>query len=292
MAGIINKPLALFRRPESPRPLHTRWGDADISVPTDGSWNQYDNPHHTVQERQKYGPGFVPDFHPSDYNQNRSRQRENKRDDPEEKENRTSNPRNSTSLARSSSLSLGPLRPSRLSVRLASRPKHLQSETKIEQESHESESRRHDFAYKPIQQDYTAEASENTRVKSPPFKYIPTNGRYLEDLRGPSPGPRSQSAMSFRSSSGTSTRRDSYTDSIYENDRTFARRGSHQDDDRRSLRSNSGEYQMLDAPSSRHRYGLPPRRRTSPFVPADRKRASLLKPMTLAMVPDPDELYE
>ncbi|KAJ6015503.1 hypothetical protein N7540_010094 [Penicillium herquei] len=303
MAGIINKPLALFRRPGDPKPLHTRWGDVAISVPTEGSWNQYDNPHRPTQEQpQIYGPGFVPDFVPSSnrtkHRVHNLRKKDHDEEDEEEKEHEEHRARppmtRSASVAssRRSSLSLGSLHPGRLSVRLASRPKHLRGENKDERDLHRRESQRTDFAYKPIHQDYTAEISETSRrTQTPPFRYIPTNGRYVEEIPTPNSIPsRSQSAMSHRSSHA---HRDSI-ESFEERDRIFTRRDSQHsqhsqpEDDRGSILSDGS-----DGSSSRRSYfGLPPRRRTSPFVPADRRHASLLKPMTMAMVPDPDELYE
>ncbi|KAJ5734447.1 hypothetical protein N7493_003233 [Penicillium malachiteum] len=296
MAGIINKPLVLFRRPGDSKPLHTRWGDVAISVPTEGSWNQYDNPHRPTQEQpQIYGPGFVPDFVPSAnrprHRVHNSKKKDHDDEDEEEKEEdeqRTRPPVTrsaSVSSSRRNSLSLGSLHPGRLSVRLASRPKHLRGENKDERDLHKRDSQRTDFAYKPIHQDYTAEISETSRrAQTPPFKYIPTNGRYVEEIPTPNYIPsRSQSAMSHRSSR---THRDSI-DSL-DGDRIFTRRDSHPEDDRGSILSDGS-----DGSSSRRSYfGLPPRRRTSLFVPADRRQASLLKPMTMAMVPDPDELYE
>ena len=288
MAGIVNNPLAIFRRPESPKPLHARWGDVAISVPTDGSWNQYNNPHRPAQERHGYGPGFVPDCPSSD--------RVYPLRSPEIQEDNMSTSTGTTSTTRRKSSSLGSLRPGRLSVRLASRPKPLRSETLPHGDSYQKESKRTDFAYKPIRQDYLAEVTENSKQASnTPFRYIPTNGRYLDDIPV---SPRSQSARSHRNSH---TRRDSFTDSVEEKERGReyrvdhphdppSQRGSHRDDNRQSFRSSLSE--SSDSSSSLRHFGLPPRRRTSPFVAADRKRASSMKPMTLAMVPDPEDLYE
>jgi hypothetical protein len=277
MSGIVNKPLALFRRPESPRPLHARWGDVDISVPTEGSWNQYNNPHRPAQEeRQMYGPGFVPQDRPS------SRADTSYTEHSQQEISAGRSARSATSVPRRNSLSMGALRTGRLSVRLASRPKHLRGEAQPERDVPQQEAQRTDFAYKPIRQDYTVEATEKSKPATTSFKYIPTNGRYLEEIPAAAP-PRSQSAMSHCSSH---SRRDSFTESL---DERFSRRGSHQEDDRRSLRSSVGD--SSDSSSSRRNYDMP-RRRTSPFVPADRRRGSLMKPMTLAMVPDPEDLYE
>ncbi|KAJ5579871.1 uncharacterized protein N7459_005856 [Penicillium hispanicum] len=287
MAGIVNKPLSIFRKNDSSKPLHARWGDVAISVPTDGSWNQYNNPHRSAPTRQRYGPGFVPDCSPTDpvppLRQNKTQNEDNK-----------SNPTGTTSISRRNSLSLSALRPGRLSVRLASRPKHLQGEVAAEREYHQPEPKAHEFAYKPIRQDYPAEVTEKSQAQAHRFRYIPTNGRYLEDI--PAVSPRSQSARSYYSAHA---RRDSFTESVDEKERGRkhsrihdppSRRGSHQEDDRRSLCSSLGD--GSDSSSSRRNCGLPPRRRTSTFASADRKRASSLKPMTLAMVPDPEELYE
>ncbi|KAJ6084171.1 hypothetical protein N7486_010971 [Penicillium sp. IBT 16267x] len=278
MSGIVSKPLALFHRPDSPRPLHARWGDVAISVPTEGSWNQFNNPYRSAQEeRQTYGPGFVPHDRPS----NRT---DTSYKDNDQKEDRVSRlARSSTPVSRRNSLSMGGLRHGRLSVRLASRPKNLRDEAQPERDAHQQESQRTDFAYKPIRRDYTVETTDKSKpAGTNPFKYIPTNGRYLEEI--PAAGHlHSQSAMSHRSSH---SRRDSFTESLGER---FCRRGSHHEDDRRSLHSSIGD--SSDSSSSRENYDMP-RRCTSPFVPADRKRASLMKPMTLAMVPNPEDLYE
>ncbi|CAG7964606.1 unnamed protein product [Penicillium nalgiovense] len=284
MAGIVNRPLSLFRKSDSPKPLHARWGDVSISVPTDGSWNQYDNPHRPVKERSAYGPGYVPGCSPQDPTPHPVNE-----EDPEDDARSVCSAASTSS--RRSSLSLGSLRPGRLSMRLASRPKPLRGESQIERDR--SEQKRNEFAYRPIQQDYTSEVIEKTTQPSNRFKYIPTNGRYLQ------PGsqtPRSQSVSSPRSPHsrrgslsvssdwGHSGRdRDHYTPAV--------RGSTYYEDDRRSLHS-SNLRDSSDSSSSRN-YGLTPRRRTSPFVPADSKRASSIsKRMTLAMVPDPDDLYE
>ena len=280
MAGIANKPLAIFRRPESPKPLHSRWGDVSISVPTDGSWNQYNNPHRPAQRKQTYGPGFVPDY-PSTGRKSRPVREEEINEDMERA------PVNKTSVSRRNSLSLGALKPGRLSVRLASRPKKLTGELPVERTTVQPDHKQASYAYKPIHQDYSAEVTEkSSRANAPQYRYIPRNRQYPEDIPI---SPRSQSARPYHSSR---SRRDSFTDSIdsteHSRDYASSRRGSHPEDDRRSLRSSLGD--SSDSSSSRLSYGLPTRRRAS-IVP-DRKRASSLKPMTLAMVPDPEELYE
>ncbi|KAJ5895168.1 hypothetical protein N7495_006859 [Penicillium taxi] len=263
MASLVSKPLAKFRRAESPLPLHSRWGDAAISVPTDGSWSQYDNPHHHMaKERQSYGPGFVPDIPPDGVQPS---QRESDWRDHGDTRNRTFR-RNSIS---------------RLSIRLSSRPRHQrtrgESPADRGRESLLPEYRRTEFSYMPIQHDYLSEMNDNSKQITPtPFRYIPVSTQ----------SPRSQSARTFPISH---SRRDSFADSVECRDRDAPmRRGSHQEDNHRSLKSSLDENSNS---SSRRTYGPPPRRCTSPFVAADRKRSSSLKPMTLTMVPDPGELY-
>ncbi|CAG8948185.1 unnamed protein product [Penicillium salamii] len=276
MAGIVNGPLSIFRKSDSPKPLHARWGDVSISVPTDGSWNQYDNPHRPVRERSSYGPGYVPDTSPQDRTPRPFKE--------EVDDDNASVCSTSSTASRRSSLSLSGLKPGRLSVRLASRPK-AQSDYRTDKDARHSSQSRNDFSYRPIHQDYTSELTEKPKQPSNRFKYIPTSGRYLQDS-GALP-PRSQSVSSHRSHSY----RDSYAKSIDEDhfDRygSSARFSTHEDN-RRSFRDSIGDV----SDGSRRNYGLPPRRRTSPFVSADRNRASTLKPVTMAMVPDPDELYE
>ncbi|KAJ5206927.1 hypothetical protein N7491_002443 [Penicillium cf. griseofulvum] len=285
MAGIVNGPLSLFRKPESAKPLHARWGDVSISVPTDGSWNQYNNPHRPVKEKSSYGPGYVPDCSPQDRDPPLVNE-----DDPED-DTRSVCSEASTS-SRRSSLSFAALRPGRLSVRLASRPKHLRGESQMERDAHRSERKRNEFAYRPIHQDYTSEV-ENTTQPSNRFKYIPTSGRYLESSG--SETPRSQSVSSPRiphsrrgSVPESSDRRYSGRDRDYS---PSVRVSTYHEDNRRSSLYSTSVGDTSDSSSSRN-YGLPARRRTSPFVVADRRGSAISKPMTLAMVPDPDDLYE
>ncbi|KAJ5824151.1 hypothetical protein N7447_006491 [Penicillium robsamsonii] len=290
MEGITNRPLSLFRKSDSTKPLHTRWGDVSISVPTDGSWNQYDNPHRPVKERSSYGPGYVPDCSPQD-----PKPLLVKEDDQDDDDKSVCSEASTSS--RRSSLSLGGLRPGRLSVRLASRPKQLQDESQIDRHAQRSEQKRNEFAYRPIQQDYTSELVENTTHPSNRFKYIPTNGRYLESSGAETP--RSQSVSSPRTPhwrrssvpessdrrhSGRDRDRDHYTPNV--------RMSTYREDDRRSSLYSTSIGDSSDNSGSRRNYGLPPRRRTSPFVAADRRASTISKPLAMAMVPDPDNLYE
>ncbi|KAJ5812044.1 hypothetical protein N7474_008345 [Penicillium riverlandense] len=290
MAGIVSAPLPFLRKSEDPKPLHPRWGDVDISVPTEGSWNQYDNPHRGMREQQSYGPGFVPDCCPYDKEIINNNPQDGKRSHP------TASSTNTTSSSRRNSLALGALRPGRLSVRLASRPKHLRRDSQTARQSQLMEPEKTEFAYKPIQQDYTAEAIENAtqyqqqQQHSTRFKYIPTNGRYLEQLAPTTSN--SQSVNSYRSSRlWRNSTMESPEDRGSDRDLPTTTYKKNIEDDRRSLRSSVGG-DSSDSSTGPHHHVLPARRKTSPQVVTDRKRFSLLKPMTTAMVPAMDDLYE
>ena len=302
MAGIVNNSLAVFRRSESTKPLHTRWGDVAISVPTDGSWNQYENPHR-ARERQLYGPGFVPDCSPSDWpreslGSHRTKGRAVRSGNIDEASTSIMAERSSDgSTSRRGSLSLGGLRSSRLSVRLASRPMQLRGEVLPDQGEESNEQKKSDFAYKPIHQDYPSEISDTSTQSKHRYRYIPTNGRYFEEIPSPHSS-RSQSAMSVRSANA---RRDSYTDSLesYERERgrAHARHHGHPshfvEDDRVSMGPSVGGSSESPRPGSSTLLSsaLRSRRKTSPFVAADRTRSSF-RPMTIAMVPDPEDIYD
>ncbi|KAJ5503391.1 hypothetical protein N7463_006265 [Penicillium fimorum] len=290
MEGIVNRRLSLFRKSDSTKPLHTRWGDVSISVPTDGSWNQYDNPHLPVKERPSYGPGYVPDCSPQDRNPHPVKE------DDQDDDDKSVCSEVSTSSRRSSS-SFGGLRPGRISVRLPSRPKQPRGESQIERDAQRSEQKRNDFAYRPIQQDYTSELVENTTHPSHRFKYIPTNGRYLESSGAETPRSRSVSSprsphwrrssvpeSSDRRYSGRGRNRDHYTPNV--------RVSTYHEDDRRSSLYSTSIGDISDSSGSPRNYGPPPRRRTSPFVAADRRASTISRPLTMVMVPDPDNLYE
>lgn len=291
MAGIVSAPVPLLRKTDDPKPLHPRWGDVDISVPTEGSWNQYNNPHRDMREPRSYGPRFVPDCRPYDKEIINNDHQDGKRPHP------TAASADTTSSSPRISLALGALRPGRLSVRLASRPKYLRGYSQIARQSQSMEPEKTEFAYKPIQQDYTAETIQNvtqyqqqSQQQQPTrFKYIPTNGRYLEQLAPATPN--SQSVDPYRRSR---LWRNSTVESLEDRgsggDLPTTNYKKNIEDDRQSLRSSVGD--SSDSTTSPRHHMLPIRRKTSPQVVTDRKRFSLLKPMTTAMVPDADDLYE
>ena len=242
------------------------------------------------------GPGFVPDF--PDATQNTpttsGKQQKNKEASKETQKSLPPLPKRTSSVERSNSLSLGALRPSRLSVRLPSRPKPNREGKAIEKEPCHEESKKADFAYKPIQQDYTAEVIETSKRNSvAPFRYVPTNARYLEDK--PASASRSRSAGPYQY---YDARRSSFSESLAESygerdqytpHETPVQRTSRKDEKRKISRFSISNRSDCSSPGGD--YEMPPRRRTSPFVASDRKRGSLLRPMTLTMVPDSEDLF-
>lgn len=254
-AKMVNKHRSLFHKPDSSKPLHPRWGDVAISVPTDGSWNQYYNPYRPDPEWQTYGPGFVPDSCP---------RLPPLKDDDEET---TSTTTGTTTSSSRSSVPLGELRPKRLSVHWASRSKQLPDESQTEQKKLE-------FAYKPIHQDYPSEVIEKSSQKQQHisrFRYIPTNGKYLENIRPAVSRSRSASCGSPRSSIMESPDEEP--------------RGRSQSTNCDCVNSDQRvDGRRLNSKKS------PSRGKTSCAV-ADRKRSSFIRPMTMTMVPNDEELY-
>lgn len=181
MANI--NPLNRFRKYDSSRPLHARWGDVAITAPTEGSWCQYDNAN-SAPKRRGYGPGYVPEGRPRVLPSRPKRREDHEEDDDDDEEG-------STSLSQRSSSSINSLNPRRLSM-LLSRPKPVEgSGGGRRQRDIESGV---DFAYKPIKHDYSTEVAEISHNRTSRFRYIPASPRYgeLEAI-----GPRSQSASPY-----------------------------------------------------------------------------------------------
>ncbi|KAJ5675554.1 hypothetical protein N7462_008451 [Penicillium macrosclerotiorum] len=298
MTSIVHKPLAMFRRDPSPKPLHARWGDVAISAPTQGSWNQYDNPIRRPSGRQRYGPGYIPDFRPSRGLKTSSHDSSNQSDSKEKFKSTlpagpapvaavSGQPRTApaTSMSRKGSLRLGALHPHRLSVRLASRPKQLQGESSHEREifsrevspqegvestySPSDNKQSSSFAYRPIRPEYSVDATAK-KADNPRYRYIPAKNGYA-DVAPSQRSPRSLSTSPFRGSS--KSQRDLSTGPLETAPRI-----------RDPLRMNPPSPQRMTP-------GLSPNRRKA--LPFDYpKRASVLKPMTSEdMVPDSDDLY-
>ncbi|CAI7662437.1 unnamed protein product [Penicillium bialowiezense] len=232
--------------------------------------------HGAMTQKSSYGPGYVPGISRRDQGSPSS----NEEADDDDARSVCSA---SSDGSRRSSLSLKSLRPGRISGRSTSHSRQHGDDSRRSKQSPA------DFAYKPIQQHYPTEVETNPKRPGNRFNYIPTSGRYLQDVRAPPP--RSYSTSSHRNFQHS---RDSYAESMsgdrfdrFDRDSRSTVRANTYDDDHRTMRSSLA----VGSESSRRGSGLPSRRRTSPFVPADRKRASS-KPLTMAMVPDPDDLYE
>ncbi|KAJ9212215.1 hypothetical protein DTO166G4_6159 [Paecilomyces variotii] len=151
MASIVNA----FRKQKPQRaPLHARWGDVGITVPTEGSWSQFDNPHKANRERAGYGPGFVPDC--NDEND------PNLINQPSSKKSTTKRHQLSTPLSRMRSIT-----------------RRKDQETK--RSNGTSKAR---FSYKPIDPDHMVELAmeygDGTEI--PPILYVPPSKAYYEDL--------------------------------------------------------------------------------------------------------------
>ncbi|RHZ62783.1 uncharacterized protein CDV56_106623 [Aspergillus thermomutatus] len=281
MANIVNRPLSIFRKHDSPKPqsqlqphsLHTRWGDAAISAPTDGSWTQctpstlHQSSSSTRRSRStcKSKPAYEVEYAPRTH---------------QPTESRPSSTRTLTSTSTSTSFSR------RLSMRLTPRSKSSISDYDSSERQPLVE-RPAQFAYRPIRQDYPSEVAEKaaaaTRTNiarrdepspsaspassleptpepspsssSSRFRYIPAHPRYEEEFA------RSRLSRAYSVSSGGSFRAG--------DDENWDEGFSHSCD-----RVDSGSYS----------------RRSGSSASAAKKRVSA-KRMTMTMVPDAEEIY-
>ncbi|OJK03902.1 hypothetical protein ASPACDRAFT_1852823 [Aspergillus aculeatus ATCC 16872] len=280
MASAVKGPLGRFRKHDSPSPLHERWGDVRITVPTEGSWNQYENPRQSSLRKGSCSTGFVPSA--------MSRGHDDETAPLTEYDHRT---------ARPSSLSIKALNPRRLSVRLNPRSKTSidYPQEKDQQPTTKAERRRSQFAYRPIQQDYPTEIAEKTAFpepRSPRFKYIPAGAQFAEELRAISPElhssrrassyiPYDEGSLERRARARTrfDQLEDAFGDQVFEGGHHHSRQSRSLASPRRSEASGSRR-----ASASVER-GL----RLSTF---DKRATRLGRYMTTAMVPEPDQLYE
>ncbi|PYH93540.1 hypothetical protein BO71DRAFT_253967 [Aspergillus ellipticus CBS 707.79] len=230
MTNSLPNPLSRFRKHhQPPKPLHERWGDTDISVPTSGSWNQLDNPHRSTSSsssssssisasalpphparRVTYTPTYAAPL-PSRIHQHHYN---------EPPAPKPMNPGMDTSMSR------------RLSLRRP-KPPTITEYPKENDRQTKAERRVSQFAYRPISQDYTLEVAETASSTAGGgggaggFRYIPTGGRgqrervqsgycdrrsrVTEDGSGYANGygcdERRFSSMSSSSSSGSGSRR-------------------------------------------------------------------------------------
>ncbi|KAH8428561.1 uncharacterized protein LDX57_006257 [Aspergillus melleus] len=289
MASIVGRPLNRLRRSDTYKPLHERWGDVSISAPTDGSWNQFDNPHQSSHRTRGYGPGFVPEHPP------RGASHVEEDAVPSARPSRHSH-------ARQSTFSMSTLNPRRLSVRLGPRPKHT-AENNVAHEPTAQRDRRTEFAYKPIHKDYATEVAEHVATNdhpSPQFRYIPATPRYAEDVGLPLPSPYASSSASSSSSRskdsvrvGSDHRRERDRQTVYSDDL------NEEDEDeytaypsgRSSSRLSRAEYRSSADYSGRRASSLFGGR-SSGATSAEKKRyRSSARYLTTDMVPDADEMY-
>lgn len=190
MAGTTNKPLNPFRKQESSdsfKSLHSRWGDVAITVPTEGSWSQYNTPNcrNRSHRRAFYGTDYVPEHS--------ARHRHGHLALDEKNAGSKASADISTSSRRNSFISNN-LNPHHVSMRrqLSFRHRSSRSLPIVDGTFEETEplitERRNEFAYKPIQQDYPTEiagsqGSQLRRTNTARFRYIPATARYREELR-------------------------------------------------------------------------------------------------------------
>lgn len=209
MTGTPSKPLNPFRRQEPPtsKPLHSRWGDVAITVPTEGSWSQYNNPHRRGRKGD-YGPGYASEYaarrpHPHPH-RHRHRQLPSDTTTNNNDNNEVSNPPISKGTPPpTTSPSHRPGNPNagrqclstrRHPVPFNSRPtpspaEPIETEEKLGQERLSADPRP-DFAYKPISQDYPTEIAESqgsqlhrANTAGPArFRYIPASPRYRDEF--------------------------------------------------------------------------------------------------------------
>ncbi|PYI04066.1 hypothetical protein BO78DRAFT_399265 [Aspergillus sclerotiicarbonarius CBS 121057] len=264
MAGLVNGPLGRFRKHGSHKPLHERWGDVGITVPTEGSWNQLDNPHRSSDRRPVHdvsSRGHRDQAIPSSEDDRRASQ--------------------------SSSFSVKALNPRRLSMRISQRSKQTPDPPKESDRHTKAERRVSQFSYRPIHQDYPTEMAEKAARQSqhaPKFRYIPTGPGYPEELGLGAP-PRLSSRRESVQSSYTSERH-SYRRSPVPGD-------TYEEYDEDEYR---GERYSRPLSQRRDRSSVDYSRRASPslgrsLAPSTEQRGRSGKCLTTAMVPDAEDIY-
>ena len=274
MASIVPNPLNRFRKHDSHKPLHARWGDVSITAPTEGSWCQYDNPHKPAQRRLGYGPGYVPDglrrasISPAQHYE----------DDEEDEE--ALRAEHNTSSRRMSTLN-----PRRLSMRL-SRTKSPDGQQKQQQRPRGID--RTEFAYKPIKQDYSTEVADTAHKRESRFRYIPTSPQYLEE-------PERSQSVSSGSRSGSSSSSSSYGYGYAHLSRSGSplRYGVGVDDEvelHRGQRDRASRvFPMGSSTISGQGHGH--RQSNGLSVSEERKKRYSTRRLTTVMVPDPEDMY-
>ncbi|RHZ72898.1 hypothetical protein CDV55_101071 [Aspergillus turcosus] len=287
MANIVTRPLSIFRKHDSPKPqsqlqshsLHTRWGDAAISAPTDGSWTQ----HSTSTTHQ---PSSSTHRSQSTYRSKSKSQNKNKTTDKPAYEveyaprtHQPTEPRPSSTLTpTSTSTSTSTSFSRRLSMRLSPRSKSSRSDCDTSERQPLVE-RRAQFAYKPIHQDYPSEVAEKTAAAPRP--------RITVDRRDePSLSPSPASSASLSPSPSPASSRFRYIPAYPRYDEEFARSRL----SRAYSVSSRGSFRAGDDDNWDEGFNSGSCSRSGSSASAAKKRVSARR-MTMTMVPDAEEIY-
>jgi hypothetical protein len=278
MANIVTRPLSIFRKHDSSKPqlqpqshsLHTRWGDAAISAPTDGSWTQYttSTPHQSSSSTRRsknnskskgmdkpaYEVEYVPRTHQL----------------IEPRPSSTLTPNCTPSTSASASLSR------RLSIRLTPRSRSSRSDCDTTERQPLVE-RRAQFAYRPIRQDYPSEVAEKTAAAP----RITVNGVDERSI-SPSPSP----ASSLEPTPSPSSSRFRYIPAYPRYEEEFGRSRL----SRAYSVSSSGSYRAGDDESWDEGFNLDSGSGSRRSGSSAKRRVSARR-MTMTMVPDADEIY-
>ncbi|OJJ44585.1 hypothetical protein ASPZODRAFT_18162 [Penicilliopsis zonata CBS 506.65] len=200
MASLVQSRFNRSLKPESSRPLHPRWGDVHITMPTPGSWCQIDNnaTYSVRHGRRDYRPDYVHDL------SGLKQSRRSESHDGRRSKQRLEPSHRQSSLIRS-------LSAHRLSVRQATQCNASEDDDDEEEDedldSLDSQSDRYQHdpiasqLARPSRQKYVTTNRHNDKVS---FQYIPTSSRkYPEEVNRP-PLSRNQSSGSTASSAAES----------------------------------------------------------------------------------------
>ncbi|RAL05969.1 uncharacterized protein BO80DRAFT_84642 [Aspergillus ibericus CBS 121593] len=262
MASLVNGPLGRFRKHGSHKPLHERWGDVGITVPTEGSWNQLDNPHRSSDRRP---------VHDVSNRGHRDHAIVSSQDDRR--------------ASQSSSFSVKALNPRRLSMRISQRSKQTSDHPPESDRQTKAERRVSQFSYRPIHQDYPTEMAEKAARQSqhaPKFRYIPTGPGYADEL-GLAAAPRRSSRRESVQSSYTSELTDRSARHSYR--RSPIPGNAYEEDDEDEYHE---ERYSRPLPQRRDRSSVNYSRRASPSM---EQRGRSGRYLTTAMVPDAEDVY-
>ncbi|KAF7122447.1 hypothetical protein CNMCM5793_000472 [Aspergillus hiratsukae] len=278
MANIVTRPLSIFRKHDSPKPqsqlqshsLHTRWGDAAICAPTDGSWTQHStsSPNQSSSSTRRSQSTY----------RSESKKKNKTMDKPayevehgprtyQPTEPRPSSTLTTTSTSASTSFSR------RLSMRLSPRSKSSRSDCDTTERQPLVE-RRAQFAYKPIHRDYLSEVVEKTPA-APRMADEPSLSPSPASSASLSPSPSSPASSRFRYIPAYPRYEEEFAPSRLSRAYSVSSRGSFRagDDDNWDEGFNSGSCSRSDSSAS-----------------AAKKRVSARR-MTMTMVPDAEEIY-